>query len=356
MKSQILTFSIATLAFSAIISCNSAKPFIPADSDQIVVMGRTEARPDHSVAFNYPGVTAMLRFDGPALEMQADPGSGYFMVEIDSLQPRKVMFGAQDSVLVVADSLPVGEHVARITYAVEGFEMNPAIRGFALPQGGEFRQAPDRPLLKLEFIGNSITCGYGSEVDDPSKPFDYATENFTDTYAYRVARGLDADFNVVARSGIGVYRNYGDKREGSDSLTMPREYGRTMLYRPDTEWDFSSFQPDVVLINLGTNDTSEDNYDIVLFENAYDAFLSDVRAHNPEAKIVLLCGPLLNGKRLDDVTGVLDRLAEKHPGVSRFDFTPANGSLGYGASWHPSRARHARMADELLDHLHQMGL
>ena len=53
------------------------------------------------------------------------------------------------------------------------------------------------------FIGNSITCGYGTETTDPYEHFSYDNENHTLTYAYLAARDLDADFHVVARSGIG---------------------------------------------------------------------------------------------------------------------------------------------------------
>ena len=33
------------------------------------------------------------------------------------------------------------------------------------------------PERRIEFIGNSITCGYGVESENPSDPFTYETEN-----------------------------------------------------------------------------------------------------------------------------------------------------------------------------------
>ena len=40
--------------------------------------------------------------------------------------------------------------------------------------------------------------------------------------------------------------------------------------------------------------------------------------------------------------------------VYRFDFTPIDGSLGYGTDWHPSLQRHQKMADELTPFLQKL--
>ena len=338
---------ITAILLLAHVSCSAADKFIPAADSNVLFMGRTVKTPSGAVAFNYPGVTAMLNFSGPSLEMFTSPGSGYFMVEIDSMPPRKVFFSPSQSSVVLADSLADKPHSARITYAVEGFEFNPQIAGFGLADSGKLLDAPCRPDLKIEFIGDSMTCGYGTEADSGSVPFSYDTENHCLGFAHLTARMLDADYNVVARSGIGVYRNYRDPASGSTGAIMPGEYGHTMLYNPEYEWDFSRFVPDVICINLGTNDVSEDKYDIKLYEKAYSAFLKDVRSKNPGASIILLTGSMLKGKQLQDVRNALDRVAENQPGVYRFDMTPQTGELGYGGDWHPSAAQSRLMANEL---------
>ena len=81
-----------------------------------------------------------------------------------------------------------------------------------------------------------------------------------------------------------------------------------------------------------------------------------MRSHNPKAKIVLLTGSMLNGKELDIARKTLDEIAEnaKKDGdreVYRFDFTPADGQLKYGADWHPSLWQHQKMAAELTAYL-----
>ena len=127
------------------------------------------------------------------------------------------------------------------------------------------------PERRIEFIGNSITCGYGVESENPSDPFTYETENHFYTYAARTARALKAQHLVVARSGIGVYRNYGAPRSGSKDC-MPAMYEQ-VLFTDSTElWDHTLYTPDVVCINLGTNDTSLDNYDMNLLAEGISQF------------------------------------------------------------------------------------
>ncbi|MDE5872216.1 MAG: lipase, partial [Muribaculaceae bacterium] len=225
---------------------------IEAADPNINYMGRIHWNDDGEGEFTYPGTTAMLRFQGTGIGMETSPGSGKFMVEIDGETPFAVTFNPADSLLTLAENLRDTIHDVRITYALEGYELKPRFRSFNI--NGKLLQAGEKPKLKIEFIGNSITCGYGIEDDNPENDFSYDTENHTMTYAYKAARALDADFNVVARSGIGIYRNYGGPKEG-EAQTMPLEYDYTLLYNHDHKWDHSKFDPDIICINLGTNDT-----------------------------------------------------------------------------------------------------
>ena len=342
----------ALLASAIITGCHSDRDSrITADNPDINYMGRIHWNENGEGEFTYPGTTALLRFKGTGLGMETSPGSGKFVVEIDGKEPFAVTFSPTDSLMTLAENLKDTIHDVRITYAIEGYELKPVFRAFRID--GKLLPAESKPELKIEFIGNYITCGYGIEEENPENGFTYDTENHTLTYAYRAARALNADFNVTARSGIGIYRNYGGPREG-EGMTMPLEYDYTLLYNHDHQWDHSKFNPDIICINLGTNDTSKDNYDIALYENHYRDFLRYLRELHPEAKIVLLTGSMLQGKPLADVKDALDRLAEEDEQIFRFDMSPQTGDLGYGANWHPSARQAERMADELTPFLRQL--
>lgn len=324
---------------------------IPANDKNITYMGRIHWDEKGQGSFTYPGTTALLRFKGTALDMATSPGSGKFIVEIDNGKPQPIVYGQTDSLLNIVKNLPDTIHTARITYAIEGHEFKPQFRSFSVD--GELLPTDPNPDLKIEFIGNSITCGYGIEDDDPTHDFSYDTENHTLTYAYQAARELNADCNIVARSGIGIYRNYGSPIEG-DNATMPLEYDYTLLYNHDYKWDHSKFIPDILCINLGTNDTSEGKYDINLFEAHYRDFLSHLRQLYPDTKIVLLTGAMLQEPDLSKVKDVLDRLSEDYSNTYRFDMSPQTGELGYGASYHPSRRQADKMAEELIPFLQSL--
>ena len=159
---------------------------------------------------------------------------------------------------------------------------------------------------------------------------------------------------------------------------MPWQYEYTLFNKHDEKWDFAKYQPQLVCINLGTNDLSTDNYDIQLYEKNYRMFLTTVRSKYPDAKIVLLTGPMLGEKESSEQRAALDRICAdanksgftlanktvvdkkgkikkvKKQGdkeIYRFGFSFQRGDLGYGASWHPSKLQHQKMAKELLPFL-----
>ena len=310
--------------------------------------------------FTYPGTQIVTRFTGTSLKLVAKPRSGYYMAQIDEGEPFKVSFmGQRDSVVTLATALPQGEHLCRLMYVIEGYELKPSFWGFVLDEGAHLLPPPALPERMIEFIGNSITCGYGNESTVASDPFEYETENHYFTYAQLTTRALQAQAYVVARSGIGVYRSYGGPKEGTPENVMTTEYEYTNLYDHSERWDFNRYQPQLVCINLGTNDLSTNNYDVTLLKAAYKKLLKQVRQHNPNAKIVFLCGSMLNGKELEIAKRVMNEVVdEAHQKgdneVYRFDFTPQTGSLGFGASWHPSLLQHQKMAEELTPFLRQL--
>lgn len=334
--------------------------FVKAQDQRIAYMGRTSVMDESCVQFTYPGVSLWARFTGTSVGIVAKPGSGYFMVEIDDHKATKVLVGENDSIMMLAEALPEGVHELRLMYAQEGYEQRPAIRGVLVDEGARMEQTV-LPERKIEFIGNSITCGYGVEAMTPNVGFTYDTENHYHTYAAITARTLGAQHYAVARSGIGVYKDYGGPASGTPGLTMPDKYELTLFTDNGDisgleRWDFNRFTPDVVCVNLGTNDTSQDRYDVKLLKEAYVKFIKYLRTKYNDAKIVMLSGSMMNGKALADCKMCLDE-AVKEVGdreVYRFDFTPGNGSLGYGADWHPSYRQQQKMADELVPFLREL--
>ncbi|MBO4429814.1 MAG: lipase [Bacteroidaceae bacterium] len=330
--------------------------FHPTDKN-IQYIGRIEdSDPDHPV-FTYPGVQIRTGFTGTSLEMMCKLHSGYFMAEIDGGEPFKVSF-LGNTIVKLASGLKDGTHQAIVTYIGEGYETLPEFHGFFVDKGKTLAPATPLPTHKIEFIGNSITCGYGIESKSEAEHYEDKTANFYYTYAARTARNLNAQAVVVARSGIGVYRSYNGPRTG-DKVTMNTEYPNTLLYNDKYKWDFSRYTPDLVCINLGTNDTSTIGADSLLLLNGFKKLYHQVRSHYPKAKIVFLCGCMMSGDQLRSAQQALETTTEYahqqgDSEVYRFDFTPHDGSLGYGGDWHPSMRQHEKMANELTPFLKQL--
>ena len=321
-------------------------------------------------AFNFPGIQIRAAFEGTSLRMMAKPSSGYFMAQIDKAEPFKVAFrGERDSLVTLATALADGVHTVKLMYAIEGYEFFPEFWGFVLDEGKKLVDAPALPSRKIEFIGNSITCGYGNEGLNKREHFDYATENHYYSYASITARNLDAQHWVVARSGIGAYRNYNGPKMGNPESNMLAQYEHIgYAWKPELrkeatflseKWDFNRYQPDVVCINLGTNDLSTPNYDAKLLKQNYHKLLKIVRQHNPKAKIVFLTGTMLYDKEMELQRQLLNEVAAeaKKAGdkeIYRFDMAPISGDEWYGNDWHPNVYMDEKMAGELTAYLRSL--
>jgi lysophospholipase L1-like esterase len=125
------------------------------------------------------------------------------------------------------------------------------------------------------------------------------------------------------------------------------------------KWDFSRYQPDVVCINLGTNDLSTNNYDLNFLKQGYQKLLKMVRQHNPKAKIVFLTGSMLYNQEQQEAIQLLNEIAAEAQAagdteVYRFDMTHIDGEAYYGNDWHPNVYQDEKMANELTAYLRKL--
>ncbi len=353
MKKKTLIAALAALA--AVAAAHAQGLAVSPSNPCIQYTGRVNFSNPESPLMVYPGTQVAISFTGTSLKMKAKPGSGYFNVEIDNLPVTKVQVAPGDSVVTLATGLSTRQtHTARIYLAYEGYVYRPELRGFILDDSATVVAPPARPKRKIEFIGNSMTCAFGSEAADRHCHFDYATENHYLSYSSLLCRMLDAEEMCVARSGIGAYRNYNGPAAGSKD-NMNYWYDYTCYGDTTQRWDFSLFRPDIICVNLGTNDLSTTGYRVDLYKQAYRKLIVHLHQVQPQAKIVMLAGGMLTGKALAQEIATLDALQQefKAQGLPtyRFTFSPYDGRYDYGAAMHPSRRQHELMAGELLPFL-----
>ena len=212
----------------------------------------------------------------------------------------------------------------------------------------------------IEFIGDSITCGYG--VDESlaeDHVFSTKTEDVTKAYAYKTAQLLEADYSMFSCSGYGIISGYtGDPQIRTGDELIPPYYEFQCFSRdefgeagkPDKiPWDFSEYQPEVVVINLGTNDFSfcqDTEWKREEYRRKYTEFLKVVRKNNPGAYIFCVLGLMGDGlydKLCQAVSDYTEQSADTH--VIAVHIPGQNPEDGYAIDWHPVPKSHTMAAE-----------
>ncbi len=226
----------------------------------------------------------------------------------------------------------------------EGSKGTIRFKGFELSAGAQAFRPPD-PGRKILVIGDSITCGYGNEAKTVEEGNSVENENGYMSYAAIAARELDADVMMLCWSGKGMYRNRQVQNDTAD--TIPKLFDHTLPAEAGVPWDHSRFIPDVVVINLGTNDMSTQGgkppLDKEDYISAYTAFISRIRSVAPKSKIILSLGPMA----YEPASNWLPEIAAQFNDVTVLLYARPAGVEDRGGHWHPSVKKDKAMAAEL---------
>lgn len=357
----------------------AAVPLAPADSEgfievppnhpSIYYYGRVDCSNPTAPAFAYSAVTVRVRFVGDGLQLRLHDygkggaqGTNYYDVLVDGGSPTVLQVDPMTQVYPLATNLAPGEHTVELVKRTEsgGGSGKAELLGFRLHGSGAELRAVKTRTHRIEFIGDSITCGYGNEVStmQPDKaPFTTKNENARLAYGAVAARTLNAEYMAVAYSGRGMYRNYA----GQVAPPLPELYLRSM---PDDEraaaWLPATAVPEILVINLGTNDFSPGGVDRSKYRAAYVEFVTRLRGYYPKTLFVLAAGPMLSdfypvGEKAwtsirDDIRQVVEaRNAAGDNNLKTIFFDPQSGP--WGEDYHPTVATHQLMADELVPFL-----
>ncbi len=107
--------------------------------------------------------------------------------------------------------------------------------------------------MKIEFIGDSITSGEGCKGPNAFMEWVPMVFSSSDTYAKMTADALKAQYQVVSQSGWGVMGAWDNNPSGSIPKVYHQICGAVGAKGAQKDYDFS-FNPDKVVIALGTND------------------------------------------------------------------------------------------------------
>ncbi len=273
------------------------------------------------------------------LNTNATYGGIYFTVIVDGVKKDRAecrITSTGNVELVLAENLPAGNHTFEVYRQTEHRGAEVGISSIVM--NGSLNEKPADNRLYIEFIGDSISTGYGAlgvagddQADSP------LWQDATIAYPYLTAKALGADFSDVCYSGLGCKYGY------SGSTSMQHVYpAQRWQYDRSTQYNFNTRQPDVVVIALGTNDIANQN-DAALRKAGYQEMLDLVRAKNPNAKIVWIYGMMK-----DDDNAMIASLIEENGGAAEGLYSLELVTNTAGAGWHPSAAGQQKFADDLV--------
>jgi lysophospholipase L1-like esterase len=313
-------------------------------------LGRFDTSDPAGPRFAWSASAISVRFTGPSIAIRLrDDGNNQLQVVVDGAPTSVVVTGPSREAYSLASGLAPGEHEVTISKRTEASVGEMQFLGFTTAPGGAIRPMPARAGgRRIELVGDSITAGYGDEGTIPTCPFSPVTENEFLTYGAITARSLGAEHVTIAWSGKTI--------DG-----MAQLYERTLPSRADSHWDFGAWVPDVVVVNLGTNDFFQGELRQAVFTTAYVSLLGRIRSHYPHALIVCALGPMMSdtyppgGMNLTRARRYLRAAvdAARAKGDSRLSIVefPSQDPTTAGCGFHPSVRTHRQMAQQLTAEL-----
>ncbi|HZL09680.1 MAG TPA: SGNH/GDSL hydrolase family protein [Prolixibacteraceae bacterium] len=347
MKRLIFAFIFLQIGLSGF----TQSRFIPASNEAIRYVGRFDFSNPQEVRYDWSGVYMQFSFRGTECAVRmSDTGHNYYNVIVDD-QSSRTFDVKSDTTIVLASGLGTQIHRIQIYKRTEGNQGTGSFKGILISEKGEMIPWEKIPSRKIEFIGNSITCGYGTEgaKGERWKP---STENNYQSYAPIMARAFNADYHIVAHSGMGAVRNYGDKEKVS-SIAMPNLFKRVYDEKELPVWDFKLWKPDVVVINLGTNDFSTQPFpDKAVFKAAYEKLINDVRKQYGDLPVFCIAGPMTDEPCYSYVKEMVEdfrSVDQKHDvyfvGIPTYLMNPEKD---LGSDSHPNYSGQQKMAAHVL--------
>lgn len=308
-------------------------------------VGRFDRSDPKAPRFAWSGSSIVARFHGTGIAVRLkDDGKNQFAVFVDGEPKRVLKTDPTQDRYDLASGLSEGPHEVVLTKRTEARVGEAAFLGFE-PQG-RMLPAPAPPERRIEFIGDSITTGYGVEGPGSSCYFTPDTQNELATYAGIASRELGADHHTIAWSGKTI-------------MEMTELWNRTLPARDDSRWDFAAWRPQLVVLNVGTNNFAVADPGEERYVRLYTALVERIRKTYPDAFIVCMLGPMLTDvypeghhsltharKYMRDAVAKLTAAGEKN--IALLEVPEQRHADGLGCGFHPSVKTQKLVAERLV--------
>ena len=290
------------------------------------------------------GATFEFQCTGRAVGAYITAQYGTIEVSIDGGDYQVITLKSGTRDYLFTDQLGEGTHTVRIMRRNESWDPVFTVDNIIIEETGEIVKGYKGNYdLKIEFIGDSLTSAQG---------IDYSL-----SYVVETCRILNAQFHVIARGGMGLYKNAGN---GGANQSLPYYYQFSELQGTKKENAYN-YHADLVVINIGGNDafnlinqitdTAEKQAYIVEFEKRYYELIDEVLVANPNAAILCTCAQLVVQ---NDIISCVESVAAKykadHPEVKIDTFRfAATFDRAENDSGHPGPQTHKRDGQDLAE-------
>lgn len=362
MKTYLSLLALSVITLSVFGQKSDSLVITPTHSE-LRYEGRVDRSQSDETLMYWAGTSICMKFSGTRIGvvLNDEKGENYFQAIIDGIEQHPIVLDCDSArhFYPIAAGLPAGEHVIELVKRTEPWEGFTGFNGFVLYDEGEILPIETDKALKIEFYGNSITSAMGNEdlsIDGRNNQNPFYKNNYL-SYAAIASRQLNARYRCISLSGIGITVSWGD-------YIMPEIYNRLNPFDANSKWDFASWIPDVVVVNLFQNDSwlvERPDYDQFkkrfvdgqkpsreqLIE-AHQMFINQLRAVYPKAFIICALGSMdvtkdgsvWPGLVQSSVNG-LQELGDDKITTFFFDYNGHNG--------HPTVFHDFQMANELTE-------
>lgn len=340
----------------------STEKFISSKDKHINYTGRVGFS-NSSAEFYWSGTSVSINVKGTKeikvlLDAKRDFNYYYAIVDGNTNDLKKIKVGVGKKMYTLATFSDLKKHQIELIKITNTDDNTTYFYGFEIDKNGRFLQPNKEKKKKLEFFGDSITCGYGADV--PVDSTDSGAPKYFNnykTYGAITARYFDAQYHCTAKSGIGVTVSWFPQ-------IMPEIYDRENPEHSNSKWDFSTYVPDIVVVNLFQNDSwivnmSENEQFEARFGTvkptddfmikAYADFISKIRSKYPKAQIICCLGNMdivrAGSKWPGIVNAAVGTLGDKKVVTHFFEYKNTNG--------HPKEKEQQAMADDLIQFIKQ---
>lgn len=291
-------------------------------------------------------VTISLR----AEEGTSSGGTACIYVEVDGVVSEHAFTVNTDQEITIATDLTAGDHTVKVTKGTDA--KYDSIYVYSVSYHGTLKEA-EPAAHSIEFLGDSITVGFGLYDESSTMSGSYYS------YANVAADLLGADHYTI---GNGAWRFGENTGAEGDNRYLGYIYEKNSMNLDLGAYDFA-WQPEVIVINLGTNDANQytlvDNggeQDQAVFTADMAALLNMVRTHNPNAKIFWIYGAMEDVTAINKsiilplITNAIDTYNSGKTEAMQVTYIHVdNASDGVGD--HPTRAQQATMGQTVAAYI-----